>query len=254
MAIIAIILTLIITSATAFTFRASSATNFMVYSMQPRGRRLRQHFSRSETYQKIWTGINAFALPALIILVKILHQFALFCFKLGQMAASALRERYGVSIADLSRFEISLDSEEWRNRLNQGVSVVQESVATVQSQFQVAIVGPQKPTTHLDMFEDTANNMITVQLDLPGIPKQDIEMSIIDGLLSIVTRRQQAPHPEGTEIQYLIQTRVYGEFEEKIKLPVGTKKEDLTAFMEDGVLIVTFPRVSVHEVEKITVL
>jgi len=220
--IVGIIITLIATSATAFTLLASSVIS-------------------------AWTIFK---------FTKVLYRFALFCFKLGQISASALRERYGVSITDLLRFEISLDPGEWRNRLNQGVSVVQERVATVQNQFQLAIVGPQKPTTHLqvDMFEDTANNMVTVQLDFPGIPKQDIEMSIMDNVLSIVTRRQQPPHAEGAEIQYLIQTRVYGEFEEKIKLPAGTKKEDLTADVEDGVLTITFPRVSVREVEKLIVL
>jgi HSP20 family protein len=100
------------------------------------------------------------------------------------------------------------------------------------------------PTTwhpSADVFEDGGN--VYVKMDLPGMSKDDIDISFDGHILSITGRREETELKD-TEC-YWSRERYYGEFHRYVHVPAEVSSEDLKAKYEDGVLMVTL-----HKEEK----
>lgn len=70
-----------------------------------------------------------------------------------------------------------------------------------------------------DIWEDKTNNTIIAEIEVPGIAKADIDISISEGKLIVSTKHET---PDRGPV-YLMQERAHGESEIKVKLPTGTK-------------------------------
>jgi len=94
---------------------------------------------------------------------------------------------------------------------------------------------PGSADSGLQVSEDEA----TLQLDLPGVNAEDLDISLEDGLLKILARRSD-PVQEGEEV--LLRERNFGEFTQAFRLPWRVREEDVQASLKQGVLRLTLKR------------
>jgi HSP20 family protein len=80
---------------------------------------------------------------------------------------------------------------------------------------------------------------VVVRADLPGIPPDDIIITVEDGLLTIAGERQEERKEDD---QGLVRNElVYGSFYRAIPLPDGADESRVTAAFRNGVLEITVP-------------
>ncbi len=93
-------------------------------------------------------------------------------------------------------------------------------------------------TPPLDMSEDKDN--LYVRIELPGMRKEDINLSLHDGCLSISGERQHEDKHKEAEVYRT--ERFYGRFQRTVSLPVDVQADKVKAHYQDGVLSVTLPK------------
>ena len=101
----------------------------------------------------------------------------------------------------------------------------------------------------LDVAEDKDN--YTVRVELPGLKREDIEVSLQDGALVISGERSEEKVSEGTEIHR--RERFYGKFQRALSLSEPVKADKVKADYKDGVLTVTLPKTEEAKPKKIDV-
>jgi HSP20 family protein len=90
----------------------------------------------------------------------------------------------------------------------------------------------------LDLYEDKDN--LVVKAELPGLKKEEINISFHDGALHISgERKQEGEHKEGETYR---SERFYGRFHRTIGLPRPVDANNIKANYKDGVLTVTLPK------------
>jgi HSP20 family protein len=120
------------------------------------------------------------------------------------------------------------------------------------SAFQLASSTPDFAsgwTPALDVFED--DSKIIVQLEVAGMKKEDVDISLHDGVLTISGERTSKGEPR--EGESLRSERSFGAFSRSITLPAPVNAEAVKANYEDGVLTVTLPKVEEAKPKKIQV-
>src|SRR5438874_12431625 len=89
----------------------------------------------------------------------------------------------------------------------------------------------------LDLYQDN-DNVIAV-IELPGMRKEDIEISLHDGMLTIAgERRTETQNGEKAERS----ERYVGKFRRSITLPTRVDPNKVSATYKDGILTVTLPK------------
>ena len=83
-------------------------------------------------------------------------------------------------------------------------------------------------------------NRFLVQADIPGVPPEDIEVKMENGMLSIKGERKEE-HKEEREGYQRIE-RSYGSFHRRFTLPETADPEGITAKSNDGLLEVIIPK------------
>ncbi len=90
----------------------------------------------------------------------------------------------------------------------------------------------------VDVREDADH--LTVEADLPGFKKDEVEITLEDHTLTIVAeRRAAAEKPAG---EWLLNERRAARFERRFKLPQTVGDQSVNAKLEDGVLTVTLAK------------
>ncbi|HET7624030.1 MAG TPA: Hsp20/alpha crystallin family protein [Verrucomicrobiae bacterium] len=90
----------------------------------------------------------------------------------------------------------------------------------------------------LDLREDKDNVVVTVEL--PGMKKEDIEISLHEGNLTISGERKEEEKSESAEVYRT--ERFTGRFNRVVGLPVPVATDKVKAQYKDGVLTVTLPK------------
>jgi len=93
-------------------------------------------------------------------------------------------------------------------------------------------------TPALDMHEDKDN--ITVKAELPGMKKDDIDISLHDGSLSISGERKSEEKFHDAEVYR--SERFVGRFQRTVALPAPVAADKVKAQYKDGVLTITLPK------------
>ncbi|HWD94463.1 MAG TPA: Hsp20/alpha crystallin family protein [Verrucomicrobiae bacterium] len=93
-------------------------------------------------------------------------------------------------------------------------------------------------TPALDVFED--KDSFVLQAELPGMKKEDIDVSLHDGTLSISGERKNEIKSEGAEVYRA--ERFFGRFQRTVKLPAAVAADKIKAQYQNGVLTVTLPK------------
>ena len=86
----------------------------------------------------------------------------------------------------------------------------------------------------------------TIELDVPGVAEQDVELSVHNG--EIVIQVVRTPVREGGHDH-----RRYGKFEQRIALPTAVDTDRITAKLANGVLALIVPKSEAAKPRKITV-
>jgi HSP20 family protein len=92
----------------------------------------------------------------------------------------------------------------------------------------------------LDVKED--ENSVVVTAELPGIDRNDVEISVQDDMLEI--RGQKSEEQKREEENYCMVERSYGSFSRRIVLPAEVDSEHAEATMQNGVLTLRMPKAS----------
>ena len=90
----------------------------------------------------------------------------------------------------------------------------------------------------LDVYEDEDN--FVVKAELPGMKKEDIDVSLHDGTLSISGERKSEENLENAEV-YRSEC-FFGRFQRTVALPSTVDAARISAQYKDGVLTVTLPK------------
>jgi HSP20 family protein len=101
----------------------------------------------------------------------------------------------------------------------------------------------------VDLFEDKDN--VFVKAELPGLKKEDIDVSLEDGVLTISGERKSEEKVEGQEARR--SERFYGQFRRSITLSSEVKADHVTATYKDGVLTVALPKVEAAKPKQIEI-
>ena len=101
----------------------------------------------------------------------------------------------------------------------------------------------------LDVSEDDHN--LVVYLELPGVKKEDFDISLENDVLTIAgERRREEQEGEGESFR---RERFFGRFSRSITLPVAVQSDQVTAKYEDGILHITLPKAEEAKPKKIAV-
>ena len=93
-------------------------------------------------------------------------------------------------------------------------------------------------TPALDLYQN--NDNVVAIVELPGMRKEDIEISLQDGMLTIGGERKSA---EGGNDENASRTeRFTGKFRRSITLPTRVDANKVNAIYKDGLLTVTLPK------------
>ncbi len=93
-------------------------------------------------------------------------------------------------------------------------------------------------TPAVDIYED--NDKYVVKAELPGLKKEDINVSLDGNTLTISGERKQEEQKQEGE-SYRAE-RFFGRFQRSITLPVAVQADKIEAAYKDGVLNVTLPK------------
>ena len=101
----------------------------------------------------------------------------------------------------------------------------------------------------LDVHED--KDSYRIRVELPGMKREDIQVSIDDGSLVISGERPVENVDEGTEVHR--QERFYGKFSRVLSLPTAVNADKVQAGYKDGILTVTLPKAEEAKPQQINV-
>ncbi len=95
------------------------------------------------------------------------------------------------------------------------------------------------PTTcRVDAWED--EDHVYLAADVPGLAKDDLEIDVDHGVLTIAGQRKTESQREHDG--YHVQERRFGKFERRFRLPESVDGSDVQATLKDGVLTLTLKK------------
>jgi HSP20 family protein len=93
-------------------------------------------------------------------------------------------------------------------------------------------------TPALDVYDEKDN--FVVKAELPGLKKEDIDINVHNGVLTISgERRQETEKKEG---QTFRSERYFGRFQRSVTLPAAVDVSKVKASYKDGVLTIDLPK------------
>lgn len=101
----------------------------------------------------------------------------------------------------------------------------------------------------VDVYE--TEERLLVKARTAGVNKQDLDVSISDGILTISGTLSSGDN--GAVQQWHIQECYWGEFSRTIALPVPVKEEEVEAVLKDGVLTISFSKIKQEQARKIQI-
>jgi HSP20 family protein len=101
----------------------------------------------------------------------------------------------------------------------------------------------------VDVYE--TNEQLIVKARTAGVNKEDLDVSISDGILTISGTLSSGDDTDATN--WHIQECYWGEFSRTLALPVPVKEDEVAAVLKDGVLSISFGKVKQEQAKKITI-
>lgn len=101
----------------------------------------------------------------------------------------------------------------------------------------------------LDLVQD--HNEVRVIVELPGLKKEDIELSLQNNILTISGKREDVSERKDAETYR--SERYFGKFQRTVQLPAAVDSSKVEARYQDGVLTVTLPKAEEAKPKQIAV-
>jgi len=101
----------------------------------------------------------------------------------------------------------------------------------------------------VDAYE--TEELLVVKARTAGVDRNDLDVSISDGILTISGTLSSGDESEATN--WHIQECYWGEFSRTLALPVPIKEDEVKAELKDGVLTISFVKVKQEQAKKIQI-
>lgn len=101
----------------------------------------------------------------------------------------------------------------------------------------------------VDVYE--TDEKLIVKARTAGVNKEDLDVSISDGILTISGTLSSGDDTDATN--WHIQECYWGEFSRTLALPVAVKEDEVGAVLKDGVLSISFTKVKQEQAKKIQI-
>ena len=98
--------------------------------------------------------------------------------------------------------------------------------------------------------EETPDHLL-VRAELPGMRREDIDLELEDGILTISGEKKEMERPENAQV--LLFERRWGTFSRRFTLPRAVDAAGITAEYTDGVLTVRIPKAEEAKGRKIEI-
>jgi HSP20 family protein len=104
-------------------------------------------------------------------------------------------------------------------------------------------------TPALDLYEEKDN--LVVKVELPGMKREEIEVSLHEGSLSISGERKSEEKHEEADVYRT--ERYVGRFQRTVALPTPVASDKVKAQYRDGILTITLPKTEEAKPKRIDV-
>jgi len=101
----------------------------------------------------------------------------------------------------------------------------------------------------VDVYE--TEEKLIVKARTAGVNKEDLDVSISDGILTISGTLSSGDDSEA--INWHIQECYWGEFSRTLALPVSVKEDEVDAVLKDGVLSISFSKLKQEQAKRIQI-
>lgn len=101
------------------------------------------------------------------------------------------------------------------------------------------LASPEGPVWAPKVDVVTKDNKLITRVDLPGMKKEDVQVEVADGRLTLSGERKKEFKEEKDD--FYREEREYGSFCRTVPLPKGVNADDVKATFNNGVLEVTMP-------------
>ncbi len=128
------------------------------------------------------------------------------------------------------------------NELRRGFDYLNSVMNSLDEQSMESGISAFTPTVNSRETEDA----YFIEIDLPGVKKEDIEIDVKDNVLTVSGERKVKEEMK-EENYYKIESR-YGKFTRSFTLPKNVNIDKISANSEDGVLEIKIPKL--EEVKK----
>ena len=92
---------------------------------------------------------------------------------------------------------------------------------------------------------------IAVSAELPGLKKEDVDITVADGYLTIKGEKKQDTESDDNRIHRV--ERSYGAFSRSFQLPAEVNTDSISAAFNDGVLAIPLPKAEAAKPKQIEV-
>lgn len=104
---------------------------------------------------------------------------------------------------------------------------------------------PSVVRPRMDIHENKQTNKVTMLFELPGMKSKDVVIDVQQNRLTVSGEFTRSASLD--ESGYILRERRMGKFFRTLQISAGVKPEEVTAEMEDGLLIITHPKVSAEQ-------
>ena len=98
----------------------------------------------------------------------------------------------------------------------------------------------------MNVFYD--ENKATLEAELPGVKKEDLEIEVLENNVTIKGKRE---HQKNDDV--LRSERTYGTFSRSIQLPFDVNTECVEATLQNGILTISLPRKEDEKPKKVQI-
>jgi len=134
------------------------------------------------------------------------------------------------------RFEPGKEMEKISKKMHQFMEDFPENFT-----FEVGGFSPR-----LDLAED--DTRIYINVELPGVAKESVKLSIQDGILTI--KGDKKKDLEAEKVNYYRTERLFGPFSRSVELPLEVENDNISAKLENGVLSILLVKSKKKSTEK----
>ncbi|MBN1436976.1 MAG: Hsp20/alpha crystallin family protein [Sedimentisphaerales bacterium] len=102
---------------------------------------------------------------------------------------------------------------------------------------------------NLDVYEDETH--LHVEAELPGFTKDQISLTLEDGVLHLQAERSEEKTNQDEKNQYYVRERSSGKWARSVRLPIAVQEKNVKASFADGVLKVSLEKAEEKKAHRI---